>query len=798
MKKTNLNLGWTLQQGEPPRFPMIQVETKPIDLPHDFVIESNVSQDCKNGASTGFFSGNTYSYTKKLDIPKDWEGKRIALYFDGVYGLCKTTVNNQTVHLHHYGYTPFYVDIAPYLYYGEENRITIIVSNDNEQHSRWYSGCGIYRDVTLLTSSPICIAPDGLYVYTDHIIRRDAFVTVEALVENHTAKDEVVTVSFEVPNTSAKGNARILVPAMSSATAHTTLRIDDVECWDIDYPKVYTLHASVLHNEENIDEDSTTFGVRTISVDSKYGFQLNGRTLNLKGGCLHHDNGILGAASFYDAEYRKLKKHKEAGFNAIRTSHNPPSTAFLKACDELGLLVIAEAFDVWHMSKNHNDFAQYFDAEWENELTAFIKRDRNHPSIVMWSIGNELPEQSGISHGYQTSAMLAQATRQLDNTRPVIGSLCSFFVGLDDKDTALFWKSAAEEMQKTGNTSNIDGEYGRSIWPTYTDAFSSTWDVVGYNYLACHYEKTGELFPNRVICATESKPGEIEPYWNAVKQYPYLIGDFVWTSMDYIGEAGIGKTMVADKANLQQAARRLPYAEYPWRTAGCGDFDLLGNDRPQLHYRRAVWGEDETYLFVHTPIQEDQVELIGRYGWPSGTHSWNLNCEKGTMVTVDVYTNAKQVSLFLNEKEIGTQEVEHCKATFVVPYEEGTLTAKTERLNDTLVSGGKPHSLRLSVEKENITENELSYISVEVVDENGNGIPWCEEEVNASIEGAGILQAFGSARGKTEENYTVGKGTLYQGRMMAIVKGSTEKGKTTLTVDCPSLHLSSSCELKIQ
>ena len=437
MKITKINENWTLQAGGFSPIPGMQAQQRTVNLPHDFVIESDVRSDSKNGSNTGFFNGGTYTYSKMLTVPAEWDGQRILLSFDGVMGSTKLTVNGQLVLVHHYGYTPFQADISPYLYYGEENRISLTVSNDAEQNARWYTGGGIYRDVTLLTAPQVHIAPNGLFAHTDHFMGEDAFITVQTTVENHTAKDRCAWVALSVTEDGGKdvvaqGRIKVFLPAGKSAVARTQLCIENAKRWDVDAPQLYRISARLADETDSFDAADTIFGVRTVSVDAKYGFCLNGRPLKLKGGCVHHDNGILGAVSLYDAEYRKIKLHKENGFNALRTAHNPPSAAFLEACDRLGMLVLAEAFDIWRMQKNFYDFSQYFDTEWEQELTAFVMRDRNHPSIVLWSIGNELPEQSGIGRGYETSAMLTGAVRRLDPTRPVCGALCSFFHSLDD------------------------------------------------------------------------------------------------------------------------------------------------------------------------------------------------------------------------------------------------------------------------------------------------------------------------------------------------------------------------------
>ena len=809
MKRININRDWLIQEGQYSSIPGMPQKTRPVHLPHDFTIETNVRPDSKNGANTGFFSGGTCTYTKRLPVPADWEGKRILLSFDGVMGNSKVAVNGHFVCVHHYGYTPFAPDISKYLYYGEDNRISITVSTDAEQNSRWYTGGGLYRGAELLIAPTVHIAPNGIYAHTDHFVEDDAFVVIETTVENHTSADRCGWVALRITEETSgevvsSGKIKVYLPAGKSSIARTQLCIENAKRWDIDDPNLYRIRAVLTDEESLTDEVDAIFGVRTISVDAKYGFRLNGRSIKLRGGCVHHDNGILGAVSCYDSEYRKVKLHKDNGFNALRTAHNPPSAAFLEACDRLGMLVLEEAFDIWQMQKNYYDFSQYFEAEWKQELTAMMVRDRNHPCVIMWSIGNELPEQSGIANGYETSAMLAAAARKLDNTRPICGALCSFFHSLDDKDNSAYWQSLMQEaMASGGMLNNLDSKYGRDIWNERTEAFCAPWDVVGYNYLDYHYEEAGQLFPNRVICCTESKAGQMEKYWADVEKYPYLIGDFVWTSMDYLGEAGIGKTLYCEPQDAPKVARMLNYTSYPWRTAGCGDFDLCGFQRMQLPLRRIIWGSKETFIAVHDPRNHGKVELLGRYSWPESDHSWTWPVDTGAPIKVDVFASSPEVELILNGKSLGRKPA-HTKASFELTYEKGTLEAiswdkDVEISRDILHSAGEISAIRITPERTVLPADgqSLCYASIEFVDCNGNPISYAELEATAEITGKAALLAFGASRPATEDNYTVGKATSYRGKLLAVIRSGAESGDAVLTVKSagiPDAILSLKCE----
>ncbi len=836
MKRTQIDRAWEIMKGEPSNMPGMSAEKKPVDLPHDFMIETDVTPDSVNGPNTGFYNGGTATYTKYIDAPGEWADKRILVSFDGVFGAVKVILNGHVMGRHHYGYTPFTVDLTREIKPGKKNRLAVVVSNSDEQNCRWYSGAGIYRHVNLLTAPELHIAPDGIFAHTDHIVGEDAFVVVETTVENHTAEDEDVWVALEfqrlrengerelIPEDGAAacGAIKVHVPAGSSETARTQIMVEQAALWDIDHPDLYQVTAKLVTKRpvfgkkpcadvinagaadagvtdaEILDTETTRFGIRTISVDSKNGFMLNGRSVKLKGGCIHHDNGILGAASFRDSEYRKVMLHKKNGYNALRFAHNPVSSDMLDACDRLGIVVIDEAFDTWNMSKNYFDFSQYFEQEWQQELTNFVVRDRNHPSVVFWSIGNELQEQGGLSDGYHTSAKLAEHVRKLDSTRFVAGALCSLSNGLDDEDTGKFWQSLMGEVQKNGGVvNNLDGKYGRDIWNDYTESFVAPWDVVGYNYLNYHYEEAGELFPNRVICCTESKPREMESYWADVEKYPYLIGDFEWTSHDYIGEAGIGKKIYAEPENAASAAQASYQTGYPWRLAGAGEFDLCGFEKPQLAYRRIIWGSKETYIACHNPENYGKVEILGRYGWSDCANSWTWRVEEGSPVKVEVYSSAEEVELVLNGRSIGRQAAgkeNHNRTVFELEYERGTLeavsyTAGKEVSRDCVKSAGKPAGILITQEKIGndgtklfADGQSLVFARVEIVDDEGNLIPYAEEELTAEAEGAATLAAFGSARPMTEENYTIGRTITYQGRVLAILRAGYEPGEAKLTV----------------
>lgn len=823
MKKTNLNLDWLFMNGEKSNIPMMPQQTKKVNLPHDFMVETDVAPDAPGKAESGFYKGSVGTYLKTITLTEEEMTDTMLLHFEGCFGKTRVLINGNPVGSHAYGYTPFTIDIRKFLQIGD-NEIQVIVHTDDDPNGRWYSGAGLYRGVNLLSAPAFHIAHDGIFVYTDHITNGDAFCKAEITVVNDLAKATGDAEGFLKLTVSKKDTKEVVATRYQKIRLTAGKRqvvpqafvIENAELWDTENPYLYEVKAQLsltstgnvhmsLDNRQDLmaqtdyeDEITTRFGVRTITADAKNGLLLNGKSIKLKGGCIHHDNGILGAASFYDAEYRKVKLHKDNGYNALRLAHNPQSEQILDICDELGMIVFDEAFDVWNLPKNSFDFSHQFAEDGIKEIEAMVRRDRNHPSIFFWSIGNELTEQGGMAAGYEVSAMLAKTVRNMDSTRLVSGALCSFFKGLDNEDNAAFWQTFRKEMPQGGSVINMDNSYGKKIWMEYTAPFVKDWDVVGYNYLNYHYETSHELFPDRVILCTESKPGQFEDYWSDVERLPYVIGDFLWTSMDYIGEAGIGKSIYCSEEEVPQMSQMLNYAGYPWRLAQAGDFDLCGNVRAQGRYHQIIWGANDTYIFAKDPKNNGKIALIGRYGWAEGGNHWSWNCENGTAVSVDVYSRAEEVELLLNGKSLGKKPAGaecHFKAEFEVTYEAGTLTAISyqdgqEVSSDEVKTVGEPVGLKITMEKNQIAADgeSLAYGIVEIVDTEGNWVPTAEDTLaKVSVEGAASLAGFGTGRGQTEENYTKGEFTSFEGRWQVILRAGTEAGEAGVHVEAEGL-----------
>ena len=698
--------------------------------------------------------------------------------------------------------------------------------------SRWYTGAGMIRDVSLLHVPRLHLAVDGLYFYTDRIeyeqgMAVEARVVAEVAVVNETQENHIVRVQAGLTEDNGGMNVlerslQIFVKANSSAVARIPLTVQSPLLWSDEAPNLYQASAKLTDcgifrvnllpadGQVMADEDCVLFGIREITADACHGLRINGRSVKLKGSCLHHDNGILGAVSFYDSEYRRLMQLKESGFNAIRLSHNPPSAELLEACDRLGVYVFHEAFDMWRVAKRAGDYSLYFDKDWKGDVRAFMQRDRNHPSILFWSTGNEIPERSGLGNGYETACQMAEYIRSIDSTRLISHGLCSFWCGLDDKSVIANHQALQKAKEENGgDIQTLQMSRRDFTWEERTEPFVSSLDVVGYNYRDDRYEIAGELFPERVIVGTESHGSAIGRIWEKVERLPYIIGDFAWTGYDYIGEAGIGKTVFLspeeDSGKTVELTSGL--SAFPWRLANDADMDVNGYLLPQGAFRRIVWGSRETYLYVQNPSYFSDIEKISSWGWPDVVDSWNWKGDEGKDIRVVAYSAAEEVELRLNGKVLGRKPAgkkNSNTATFEIRYEPGILEAvsinESEEISRVqLETTGEPAGLSLRAQTEYLPREKrdctlpadgrsLMYVEVIVVDEEGRRVPDAELLMDARVTGEGSLQGFGSAKPITTENYTTGNFTSYRGRIMAVVRAGSMSGIACLCVETEGME----------
>ncbi|MBR1651066.1 MAG: DUF4982 domain-containing protein [Lachnospiraceae bacterium] len=854
MRKTVIDENWTFRRGLLDSVGILDSNPgEVVNLPHDGMIDTAVSENAPAGSDSGYFTGGETNYTKFLFIPKEWENDSVILSFDGAMMNAVVDINGSRVGGCHYGYAPFTVDISNYVTFGEENRITVNLNTSMQPASRWYTGSGLYRSVSILNGPKVHIVPDGIYLRTKEVTGGYAFIEGEVEIQNDTTLNHMaeVTVSlFEDKGRESFGSAAcegepvaftkqiLQVGGCKTAFAKVVLNVKNPKLWDVDEPNLYQVKVSakdlgvfrthLVRNEERYaslltDEETVLFGIRTITADSIRGLLINKKTVKLKGGCVHHDNGLLGAVSLYESEARKIRKLKEVGFNAIRTAHNPPSSALVEACDREGMYIFDEAFDAWGIGKRGGDYHQFFDTDWEKDITAFVKRDRLHPSVIMWSTGNEIPERGGVGDGYMLADKLARKIKDLDPSRPVSNGICSLWAGLDD----LLAKGQNQNQNASDNS-------GADFWEKNTEAFANSLDVVGYNYMEDLYERDHELYPERVILGSENFPREVGFRWPEVLKRDYCIGEFTWTAWDYIGEAGIGKS-VYHKAGDPEAPKDhwelMPWkaTHFPWRLANDADFDINGNVKAQGEYRSVVFGNGETKLFTMHPDVFDKNELTSMWGFPDFRRSWSYKGYEGKNIEIIVVSGAEEVEVLVNGKSLGKKAVEFERknqfdypgkrmpmpfcARFETVYEAGKVEAISycsgrEVSRDELVTAGDAAGIRLVPEKTVLKADghDAVYVGIEVVDSEGRFVPDAEVELEGCLEiekviGEGkrcdvaILSGFGSGNPITDENYKEGKTKTYRGRAMAIVRSGYENGDVTLSVEAPKLGKSDSVEI---
>ena len=716
--------------------------------------------------ATGWMVGGIGWYRKSFDKPEVAPGGKVELRFEGVYMNSEVWINGASLGNHPYGYTPFAYDLTPHLKDGS-NIIAVKVNNIG-RNSRWYSGSGIFRKVWLSAAGDLRIPQYGVSIATPQVAKDSATVSFDVTVENGAASSRKATVRVRLldPSGAAAGetSAPITVSASSSATASCSLKVANPKLWSPAEPSLYRAEIVVEDAGKPADAIAMNVGLRKIEIDAAQGLRVNGEPYKLQGGCVHHDNGVLGSACIPRAEERRVETLKANGYNAIRTSHNPPSPDFLDACDRLGMLVIDEAFDCWEKGKNPQDYHLYFKDWWQRDLQAMILRDRNHPSVVIWSIGNEIPERAA-PQGVETGKALQDAVHKLDPTRPVTAAV------------------------------NQARDYPGETWQAMEPAFTYL-DVGGYNYQYSEYENDHAKYPGRVMMGTESFPNQVFPNWQVIEKSPYVLGDFVWTAIDYLGESGIGHASIS----LGQA-HEVFSPPYPWFNSYCGDIDLIGNKKPQSYFRDVVWRRSKVEMAVQRPIPDRWKETVSRWGWSDELRSWTWPGLEGTPLTVRVYTRGDKVTLLLNGKEVESKplaENDALTAEFSVPYAPGELKAVAyqggnEIGNITFATVGKPAKLVLRPDRSRLkaTRDDLSYVLVQVVDEADRLVPDAVIPVSFSVAGAGELAAVGSANPKDVSSFRQPRHKTYHGECVAVVRPGGIPGSVQIKAEAPGLESAS-------
>lgn len=749
-------------------------EWRSVDLPHDWSIEALPNQikdsiigPFDKGAIGGFYSGyvrgGTGWYRKVFRLPASDKGKVVGIHFDGVFMNATIWLNGSRVGEYHHGYMPFWFDLTPYLKpTGQDNVISVKVKNEGIT-GRWYSGSGIYRDVWLSIKEQQHIATWGVKVKTPEVTRQAANVHIEATIDNESLQEKRMTVVAYVETTDhrqvAETKGEISVKAKDHASLTLQAKIEHPHLWSVESPTLYQVVTEIWDNGTLKDKTVTPFGIRSISYNADKGLLLNGERIILKGGCIHHDHGLIGAASYRQAEERRIRLLKQNGYNAIRTSHNPASSHLLDACDRLGMLVITEAFDVWNVEKmgNPQDYHLHFNDCWEKDVENFVKRDQNHPSIIMWSIGNEIPERVQ-PEGIEITKKLVSKFRELDDTRPLTEAFCRY---QENINAGMSWDETAEPM--------------------------SYLDIIGYNYVGDrYYKKDHQKYPARLMYGSEIYPNKSLANYKMAIECPYILGDFVWTAIDYMGEVAIGRREISSKKGMATIFR------WPWYNAFCGDLDLIGSRKPQSYYRNVVWENMPIAMAVHAPMAPGMYENLSQWGWPDERQSWTWNGCEGRQMDIHVYSHAPLVRLYLNGQVIGEQQIPEgaIQADFKVTYQKGELKAvnvvdakETDACH--LVTTNEAKHIRLIAEQDTVKadRSEIVYIMVTLTDHQGQTDENMDDAVlTFKVSGNAELLGVSNANPAEPMDFQGKRCQTYQGRCLAVLRSTGKKGSATLTV----------------
>ena len=778
-----------------------QLDGKPVLIPHDAVISQPRDPAMANGREKAFFPNGSWTYSKTFTLPAQSDNEHVVLCFDGVYRKAMVYINDEFAGHWAYGYTRFLIDADAFIRPGQANELKVVASSGND--SRWYTGGGIYRDVHLLTSGPVFISPDGVRITTVEADQQEAVLTVATQIENisRSAKSATTlqTVLFDAGGQQVSfAEQPVTVFRGEPYQAVQRFHLADSALWNVDKPVLYRCVTKLLDNDVLIDQAETRFGIRKLALDAVHGLRINGEPVKLRGACIHHDNGPLGAVSLPAAEERRISRLKAAGFNAIRSAHHPASPALLEACDRLGMLVMDETFDSWTEAKNNEDYALDFPQWWERDITAMVAKDYNHPSVIMYSIGNEIPE-SGSPEGSAWGRRMAAQLRQLDPTRYITNSINGLLATRELLRMMRKMMSESKPATDTAvkqpdiNEAMVDlGEQMRqammhpAIGSATAESFACV-DIAGYNYMAGRYEQDTGLFPGRIICGTETNPSQIDRNWRQVLDNSHVIGDFTWTGWDYLGEVGIGKVDYSG-----QSAAYNTYSTYPWLLAWTGDIDITGHRRPASYYREIVFGlRTKPYIAVQRPEHYHDRPGYSPWSWTDSVSSWSWPGFEQQPVKVEVYSNADEVELHLNGQSLGRQMAgpKHSFRTiFDTVYQPGVLEAISyvggqESGRMVLASANGPMQLRVSADRSTLSADnrELAFIEIILTDAAGHLYNTMDRAITVQVDGPGSLAAIGSANPKSEENFAGPTHQSFDGRVLVIVR-AVEPGEIGVKV----------------
>lgn len=762
-----INDGWKFRLDSVADYSGVRVKDsgwRVVDLPHDWSVESGMSEDLYS--CTGYLPGGTGWYRKTLVIPDSGKEKKQFLYFGGVYCNSEVWVNGNKVGYRPNGYVSFIYDITPFVKFGEKNCIAVKVDHSKQADSRWYTGSGIYRDVYLVSSGYVHIGNWGIFVKTADVRDGSAFMDVSLKMVNETDSPEKVVAEHrlyrkDASDVVASVRSEFTVPANGVAEDLSALEVVSPALWSVDTPNLYRLETVVYGQDgEYLDGTTTITGIRTTSFDPDKGFFLNGKNMKLKGVCLHHDAGVLGSVVPESVWRRRLLTLKSLGVNAIRTSHNLHDEMLYDLCDELGFVVKDEAFDEWEFPKRKwlegwnvgknpglQGYAEYFNEWAETDLKTMVERDKNHPSIILWSIGNEVDYPNDpYSHPILDHEGINQKT--IPGYKPErpnaerIGIIAEKFVRIvKDIDTSRAVTGAMAGVVMSNQTK-----------------YPFVLDVTGYNYTENRYVSDHQTYPDRIIYGSENR--HEYPHWTAVRDNDFIFGQFLWTGIDYLGEAG----------------------RFPSRGMFSGILDIAGFVKPRGMYRKTLWS-DEPSAYIGTGLKGSSKKNRLLFDLEP---VWNYKA--GDTVRVASFTNCDYVKLFVNGKEIKAAPSydERSNARYWdIAYEPGTLSLEAwsgdgSRTGYEIRTYGVPERLEAVVDRQRIHTGDVVHVEVCYVDENGTRVRDADREIRCTVEGSGRLLGLENASPKYTGPYVTDTVPLYKGRMLAYIESSDEPGEISV------------------
>lgn len=811
MKKIDFNQDWIFTQEGTDR-------RERVTLPHDAMIHTDRNPQMRNYFLLAGFEGGKYIYTKNFPMPEEYSGKTLVLEFEAVYCMSRIYVNGELVHEKPYGFTAFRIPLNPYLRFGQDNEIRVEANVPKDGHGRWYTGGGIYRPVNLYIGEKNHIVPCGVKVTTLGIHPARIQVDVEMQGAGQ--------VSVEI----RKGGETVIRGAGEAADRKTTEKeaingkagiqftIPEAKLWSAESPELY--QAVVRLEKDGIlwDQVTESFGIRTIEANPEKGLLINGIPTFLRGGCIHNDNGVIGVINNDATEMHRALILKKSGFNALRSAHHPMSRSLMKACDQVGLYVMDEAFDYWYRPKGANPHCGLFLDTFREDVKAMVQDAYNHPCVVIYSIGNEIPEAGSIK-GVRVGKEIVDVIHSMDATRlttlcPSVHWLREYLDGVpyltEDEDQ---WMAESPENKEKdwkhymrifmGAAANIpedekDMPYPATLVQMDEDATKNLYpylDIAGYNYYEDKYDTLHELHPERVLLGTETRGERIADTMRYAKGHPFLIGDFIWTLQEHLGEANCcnisyGKT--------KEEKNSLSGKDYPWLINYGGTIDLIGTILPSIHRYEFAWDENKKGLYLATqpPVHDGLAPDVSGYRWTDTVEGWTYEGYEGKRTWVDAYTDAAEVEILVNGASQGRSGVKDYFAKVSCTYQPGELTGigydeEGKELYRTVVKSADRDTQITAMPDKTVLrpgEEDFCFIDISITDSHGNLKLLPERRVEVKIEGAGTLQGFGSANHMNEEKFNQTHHTTYLGRLQAVIRSKKAEGDIKVTLSSPGME----------